>query len=259
MLVSIIIVSWNTKKLIDECLASIYKETKTPDFEIFVVDNNSSDGSVEMIREKYPNVHLIANKENRGFAAANNQAIKNASGKYILVLNPDTIILNGAIEKAVKKMEESPEVGILGPKTYNKDGSIQRTVRRDPTLIASFFILSKLQKLFPDTKSLVRYYYKDFDYSKESEVRQTQGSFMLVRREIFDKLGPFDEKFFIWFEEVDLCLRARKAGWKILYFPDTEIIHYGGESFSQVGTFKKQKMFFRSMFYFFKKHKLFKN
>lgn len=256
---SIIVVSWNTKQLLDDCLASIYRETKNIELEIFVVDNASQDKSAEMVQEKYPQAKLIPNKGNRGFAAANNQALRQTKGSYVLILNPDTVIKNNAINKALAVLSERPEVGILGPKTYNKDGTVQRTVRRDPTLSASLFIAAKLQRIFPAAHALQNYYHHDFDYSREAYVEQVQGSFMLARRAVLDKIGIFDEKFFIWFEEVDLCLRARCAGWKILYSPKAEIIHYGGESFAQVGTIKKQIMFFRSMFRLFKKHKFFKN
>lgn len=256
--ISIIIINWNTRRLLDDCLASIFREIKDVPFKVFVVDNASSDGSAEMVKEKYPDVRLIENKENRGFAAAVNLALREAQGEYILILNPDTVIKNGAINKALDILSKRPEVGILGPKTYNKDGTVQKTVRRDPTLAAVFFIATKLQRIFPTVRALKNYYYQDFDYSHETYVPQVQGSFMLVRRELFEKLGNFDEKFFLWFEEVDFCLRARNAEWKILYSPVPEIIHYGGESFAQVGTIKKQIMFFRSMCRLFKKHDLFK-
>lgn len=283
MNLSVVIINWNTRQLLDECLASIYRETKDIDFEIFVVDNASSDRSAEMVREKYlpaeltgatapqrsegmamdreagPAVRLIENKENCGFAAANNQALREAKGNYILILNPDTIIKNNAINKALDILSKRPEIGILGPKTYNNDGTIQKTVRRDPTISVGLLIAAKLQRIFPSARALKNYYYRGFDYSREAYVPQIQGSFMLIRRAVLDKIGFFDERFFIWFEEVDLCLRAKAAGWKILYSPVAEIIHYGGESFAQVGTIKKQLMFFRSMFRLFQKHKFFKN
>jgi hypothetical protein len=252
---SIVIVSWNTKKLLDECLASIFRETKNLNFEIFVVDNNSSDGTAEMIKEKYPQTRLIKNKENCGFAAANNQAMKLATGKYILVLNPDTIFKNNAAGLGIITLEKYPEAAILGPKTFNADGSIQRTVRRDPSFAAAALIMTKLQHIFPRNKSLENYYCADFDYSREIEAEQVQGSFMLLRSEAAKKLNFFDEKFFIWFEEVDLCLRVRRAGYKILYSPEAEIIHYGGESFKQVAGIRRQKMFNRSLLYYFQKNK----
>ena len=252
---SIIIVNWNTKQLLDNCLASIYRETQNIFFEIFVVDNASSDGSAEMVTQKYPSVRLIQNQKNIGFAAANNQAIKQARGKYILVLNSDTIILKNALEKAVKIMNSRPEVGILGLKTLNKDGSIQKTVRRDPALSTQIFFPSRMKKIFPNWQPFKEYYFDDFDYEREFYVPQLQGSFLLIRREVFNKIGLLDKKFFIWFEEVDFCLRARRAGYKILYSPAGSIIHYGGVSFSQIYTLKKQGLYTRALLYYFWKNK----
>ena len=251
---SIIIVNWNTRQLLDGCLASIYGETKNINFEIFVVDNASSDGSAEMIKEKYPAINLIINKKNCGFAAANNQAIKEAQGKYILILNSDTIILDGALNKLLDVLRSRPEVGILGAKTLNKDRTIQKTARRDPTLLTQLFLPSKIKKLFQNWRPFKEYYFDDFDYEKETFVPQLQGSFLLVKKEVFDKIGPFDEKFFIWFEEVDLCKRAKAAGWQVWYTAEAEIIHHGGQSFKQQLTFKKQLQFFKSAWYYFKKH-----
>jgi len=252
---SIIIVNWNTRQLLDGCLASIYGETKNINFEIFVVDNASSDGSAEMIKEKYPAINLIINKKNCGFAAANNQAIKEAQGKYILILNSDTIILDGALNKLLDVLRSRPEVGILGAKTLNKDRTIQKTARRDPTLLTQLFLPSKIKKLFQNWRPFKEYYFDDFDYEKETFVPQLQGSFLLVKKEVFDKIGPFDEKFFIWFEEVDFCLRARKTGYKILYSPAGSIVHYGGESFSKLDTLKKQTLYSRSLLHYFWKNK----
>ncbi|MFC1612615.1 glycosyltransferase family 2 protein [Patescibacteria group bacterium] len=255
MNLSIIIVNWNTRQLLDNCLCSIYKETSDLVFEIFVVDNASSDKSVEMVREKYPKVKLIQNHKNLGFSVANNQAIRQAQGKYILILNSDTVILENALEKAVQIMEFQPEVGILGPKTLNENLTAQKTIRSDPALITQLILPTKMKKLFPQWKALKNYYQDNFNYEQGSCVSQLQGSFLLIRREALNKTGFFDEKFFIWFEEVDLCLRMRKAGYKLLYSPDIKIIHYGGKSFSQINTLKKQVIFSRSLLYYFWKNK----
>lgn len=254
--ISIIIVSWNTRQLLDNCLDSIYKETKKINFEIFVVDNASSDRSAEMVKEKYPQVQLVENKKNAGFAAANNQALKHASGRYILFLNPDTIILDNALDKGVEMMDARPEVSILGANTFNSDMTRQKTVAPDPSLLSQIFLLAKLRHLFPKSKIIKKYQRFDFDYSKETLINgHTQGSFILIKKDVLDKIGSFDEKFFIWFEEVDLCFRARQRGYKILYSPEVKIIHYGGESFKQVMTFKKQLMYNQSLLYYFWKNK----
>lgn len=255
MKLSIIIVNWNTKNLLDKCLTSVLRETKNVDFEIFVVDNASSDGSTQMVQEKYPEIKLIANKENRGFAAANNQAIKQAAGDYVLMLNPDAVILNNAGDKAISILQKRPEAGILGPKTYNKDGSVQKTVRKNPGLTTQLIFPSKMKQIFPGWKTLKNYYQENFDYEQEQFAEQIQGSFMLIKKEVFDKIGLLDEKFFIWFEEVDFCQRAREAGFKIIYSPSVEINHCGSESFIQVPTLKKQGIYNRSLLYYFWKHK----
>lgn len=273
---SIIIVNWNTRQLLDNCLSSIYKNwfphqarDDSGIMEIFVVDNASSDGSAEMVTQKYLpandlgqgrlsaglKIHLIKNQKNVGFAAANNQAIKQARGKYILVLNSDTVILENALEKAAQIMEQNTGIGILGPKTLNSDMTQQKTVRADPAFITQLFVPTKMKKLFPQWKALKKYYCDDFDYEKSAFVRQLQGSFLLIRREIFDKIGLFDEKFFIWFEEVDFCLRVRKAGYKILYSPAIKIIQHGGKSFSKLNTIKKQGLYSQSLLHYFHKNK----
>lgn len=256
MELSIIIVSWNTRQLLDNCLGSIYRETQKINFEIFVVDNASSDGSAEMVKEKYPQTRLIENKKNAGFGAANNQALKYASGRYILFLNPDTIILNNALDRSVEIMDKRQEISILGAKTFNTDMTRQKTVAPHPHLLAQIFLLLKLRHFFPKAKFIKKYQRLDFDYSKEAFINgHTQGSFIFIRKDTLDKIGSFDEKFFIWFEEVDLCFRTIKAGYKILYSPEIKIIHHGGESFKQVMTLKKQQMYNQSLFYYFWKNK----
>lgn len=253
---SIIIVSWNTRQLLRGCLDSIYKETQKINFEVFVVDNASSDGSAEMSKTDYPQVRLIENKNNAGFAAANNLALKRASGRYVLFLNPDTVILDGALDKGVQIMDGRPEISILGAKTFNADMTRQKTIAPNPNLLSQIFLLTKLRHIFPKSKIIKKYQRFDFDYDKESFIDgHTQGSFLLIRKNVLDAIGSFDEKFYIWFEEVDLCFRARQGGYKILYSPEIKIIHYGGESFKQVMALKKQRMYNRSLFYYFWKNK----
>ena len=252
---SIIIVNWNTRQLLDDCLVSIYRETQNITFEIFIIDNASADGSAKMVEKKYPNVRLIKNTKNNGFAAANNQAIRQASSRYILILNPDTVILENALDKGVEVMDKRRDFSILGTKTFNKNMARQKTVASSPNLLSQIFLLTKLRHFFPKSKIIKKYQRFDFDYNKESYVDQIQGSFMLIRKEVLDNIGFFDENFYIWFEEVDFCLRAKKAGYKILFSPNIKIIHYGGESFKQVMTLKKQRMYNRSLFYYFWKNK----
>ncbi len=251
---SIVIVNWNVKDLLAKCLKSIYFASENLDIEIFVVDNNSSDGSVEMLMEKFPKVNLIVNKENRGFAAANNQAIEKATGKYILLLNPDAEILDNSLEKSIQFMDEHPECGVMGSRVFNSDKTLQPSVRRFPTLWPILLIFLKLPKIFPKLKSIQKYLAVDFDYNKNREVDQVMGAFMMVRKEIFEKIGLLDKDFFIWFEEVDFCKRVWNNNYKVIFYPGAEIIHHGGKSFAQQGVVKKQRLFFKSALTYFKKH-----
>ncbi len=251
---SIIIVNWKVKDLLEKCLQSIFEQTKNISFEVFVVDNNSGDGSVEMVREKFPQVDLTASQENLGFAKGNNLAIKKSRGRYILLLNPDTEILENALEKMVRFMDANQDCGIAGCKLLNPDLSLQPSVRAFPDLASQIFILLKLHHLFPYSKTMYKYLVQNFDYGKTQEVDQVMGAFMMIRREVAEKIGLLDENFWIWFEEVDFCKRAKIAGFKILYTPEAKIIHHFGQSFKQAMGVKKQKDFNRSLSYYFKKH-----
>jgi GT2 family glycosyltransferase len=252
---SIIIVNWNVKPLLERCLQSIFQETSDISYEVFVVDNASADGGVEMIKERFSKrVKLIANKENLGFAKACNQAIAQSQGKYILLLNPDTEITDNALTKAVNFMRTHSRCGILGVRLLGVDDEFQPSVRRFPTFGSQFLILLKLHWIFPRVRPLNKYFVQDFDYSKTQEIDQVMGAFLMTRRRVIDEVGPLDENFFVWFEEVDFCRRVKQAGWKVYYTPEVEIIHYGSQSFKQVLPFKKQKMYNNSMLYYFQKH-----
>lgn len=252
---SIIIVSWNVKELLRQCLVSIFRETKDLNFEVFVVDNNSHDDTALMVEKEFPRVKLIVNQKNLGFAKANNLAIKEAKGDYVLLLNPDTEILSDALVKMVAFMKARMEVGIVGPKIFNRDMSAQPSVRRFPDLSSQALIMLKLHRLFPGLKPLRRYFVVDFGYSKSREVEQVEGAFFMINRRLIEDIGMLDEKFWLWFEEVDYCKRAKDKGWKVYYNAQAEIIHYGGESFKQWPTgFKKQMIFNHSMLYYFRKH-----
>ncbi len=254
MNLSVIIVSWNVRERLRTCLASLFRETKDLNWEIFVIDNDSKDGSAEMVLNDFPDVQLIVNKKNLGFAAASNQGIKKARGEFILLLNPDTELKENSFAKTVEYMRSHPEVGILGPRILNFDGSLQPSVRRFPTLISQILIILKIPHLWPSLAPIKYYLAADFDYEKEANVDQVMGACLLFSRNLLNKIGLLDDKFFIWFEEVDFCQRARNAGFKVRYAPVTSITHWGGESFAQEMTLKKQKMISQSMAYYFKKH-----
>ncbi len=253
-MLSIIIVNYNAEKFLKDCIKSIYTETKGISFDIWVVDNASCDNSVQMVKECFPEVKLIENTQNVGFAKANNMAVSKSEADYVLLLNPDTLILGNAVEKMVEFMDKNPQVGISGCKVLNKDGTLQFACRRSiPTPKVAFFRLAGLSKLFPNSRIMAKYNLTYLDPDKSSEVDSVSGSFLMIRREVIDSIGLLDEQFFMYGEELDWCLRAKKAGWKVMYWPYAEIIHYKGECTrfnSRRATFE----FYRSMYLFHRKH-----
>ncbi len=254
MKISIIIVSWNVSDLLEKCLTSIFKSTCGFELEVFVVDNNSKDDSVEMVKEKFAAVNLIVNDYNAGFAKANNQAISLATGDYILLLNPDTELFEDTLAQSVDFMVANPACGVMGPKMLYGDKSLQPSVRRFPKPWPVLLMLLKIPKILPKIKPIENYLAVDFDYSKPATVDQVMGAYMFIRKEVFKKIGTLDEDFFIWFEEVDFCFRAKQALYQVWFNPKAVIIHYGGTSFAQQQVIKKQKIFFKSAWHYFKKH-----
>lgn len=251
---SIIIVSWKVKDYLKNCLRSVNEHKGTLSLEIFVVDNNSSDGTAQMVKEEFSNVQLIANDFNVGFAKACNQALRKAQGEFILLLNPDTEILNEALVKMVDFMKQNPAVGLSSCKILNPDKTLQLSIRKFPNLISQILILLKIHNFFPRLKPIKNYYQLDFDYSHFQEVDQIMGAFFMIRKKVIDQIGFLDEKFWIWLEEVDFCKRVKEAGWKIVYNPQAEIIHHKAGSFSQISPIQAQDLFNRSLLYYFKKH-----
>ncbi|MFH1890372.1 MAG: glycosyltransferase family 2 protein [Candidatus Kuenenbacteria bacterium] len=253
MKLSIIIVSWNVREYLKKCLESIFKHTQDIDFEVIVVDNASKDNSAEMVQDKFPEANLIANKKNLGFARANNQGIGKAQGKYILILNDDTELIDNSLKKLIDLMEKNQEWAIAGCRLLNSGRSLQKSVRRFPKFFDQFLILVKLHHLPFFKKYLNNYLAKDFDYTRTQQVDQIMGAFMMVRKSVFEKIGKFDEKYFYWFEEVDLCKRAVDAGLKVFYTPQVSMIHHGGVSFCQVN-WHKQIIWNHSVCRYFWKH-----
>jgi GT2 family glycosyltransferase len=254
MSLSIIIVNWNVKDLLEKCLASIFQHTQNIDFEVIVVDNNSFDGSAEMIAKNFPAVKLITNHRNAGFAYANNQALKEARGRYLLFLNPDTELIDNNLETAVRLMDQNPDWSIFGCQLLNSDLTIQPSVRRFPKLLDQVLVLLKIQRLPWFKKFLKNYLMVGFNYERESLVDQVMGAYFFTRRETIDKIGLFDNKFHLWFEEVDFCQRAKLAGLKIIYSPACQIIHRAGESFRQLD-WHKQLIWNNSLQHYFWKHR----
>lgn len=264
---SIIIIPWNVRDLVRENLKSIYKNTSNIEFEVFAVDNDSRDGTADMIRKEFPRVYpvksgeagakqfngvnLIANNYNAGFARANNQAIKEARGRYILLLNPDMRVLPGTLEGMVKWMDAHSEAGVAGCHLVKENRETVPHIRRFPTVWDQLAIVLKSPHIFPSV--LNKYLCKDFDYIKEQEVDSIRGSFFMIKREVIEKIGALDERYFIWFEEVDFCRRVRQDGWKVIYTPTAECVDYVGKSFAQVKRGVTQKYFRDSMLKYFKK------
>jgi GT2 family glycosyltransferase len=249
-----VIVNYNTKRLLKDCIESIYKETKGIEFDVWVVDNRSKDGSVEMIRRHFPQVKLIENTENLGFARANNQAISESNGEHILLLNPDTVVLNNAIGRMVRFMDTRPETGIAGCKVLNGDGTLQLACRRSiPTPGVAFFRLVGLSRLFPRSRLMAKYNLSYLNPDEPHEVDAVSGACLMIRKEVIEKIGLLDEAFFMYGEELDWCMRAKKAGWKVMYYPDAEIIHYKGESTAS-NSRKANFEFYKAMYLFHRKY-----
>lgn len=253
MKLSIIIVSWNVRDLLERCLRSIAERAFEAPHEVIVIDNASVDGSAAMVREKFPQVNLIENTENRGFAVACNQGIRESAGEYVFFLNPDSEITEGLIEKLTGYLDVHADVGIVAPQVLNADGSIQSSIQRFPTPASQLGVLFKVRRFFPHLLS--QYYAADFDYNKdEQDVDQPDGAALMVRKEALKLLGGFDEQFFLWFDEVDLCRRFKNAGWRIVYCSRVHIIHHSGKSFAQKGILEKQRLFFTSCAQYLRRH-----
>ena len=235
-------------------LDSVQKATKTISAEIIVVDNASDDGSVESIKEKFPSVKLIVNEKNVGFGAANNIAMLHASGKYFLLINPDTIVREDTFIKMISFFEQNPEAGIAGCKVLNADGSLQLACRRGfPGPWTSFTKVMGLSTLFPKSRLFARYNLTYLDENKTYEVDAVSGAFMMLRKEVYDKIGGFDQEFFMYGEDLDLCYRTQQAGYKVFYVHSTEIIHYKGES-TKRSSMDETKVFYDAMHLFVRKH-----
>ncbi|MGE5293534.1 MAG: glycosyltransferase family 2 protein [Solirubrobacterales bacterium] len=251
---AIIIISFNVCKLLKECLESIYRETTRTRFEIWVIDNLSRDDSVRMLKESFPGVHLIENQENLGFTRANNQAIAKCQSDLVLLLNPDTLIQDGALDKMVQFMDEHPDVGVSGCRVLNPDGSLQLACRRSiPSPKVAFYRLSGLSRLFPNSKVMAKYNLTYLDPDKPHEVDAVSGAFLLIRKQVVDRIGMLDETFWIFGEDIDWCIRAKKAGWKVMYYPDARILHYKGIGCG-TNSRKTSYEFYRAMYLFHRKH-----
>ncbi|GIX45475.1 MAG: glycosyltransferase family 2 protein [Candidatus Hydrogenedentota bacterium] len=251
---SVVLINLNTREFLRACLKSFGARLNDPSYEVIVVDNGSTDGSLEMVREEFPSVRLMPQGENLGFTKANNIGLRAARGQYLLILNSDTEILDDALERMCAFMEAHPDIGALGPKLLNPDFTLQYSCRRFPSYrTALFHRYSIITRLFPNNRYSQEYLMKDVGHDTTMDVDWVSGAALLTRRETLAQVGLFDEGFFVYAEDVDLCYRIKQAGWRVVYLPEARIIHHIGKTSRQVpyrATWERH----RSMWRFYRKH-----
>jgi len=246
---SVIIVNWNTKNLLLQCLESVYQTIKRVEMEVFVVDNGSMDGSIAAAKGRFPEVKFIQNEINLGFARANNQALSLAKGRYLLLLNPDTQVKKGAMERLISFMDAHPEAGGAGAQLLNSDGSRQNSIANFPSLATELLNKSLLRWLFPSV-----FPGKERNYPEPIEVDSVIGACMVVKRDAIEPVGLLDEGYFLFLEETDWCYRMRRTGWKIYHVPQAEIYHFQGKGV-EMEKKKARVEYYRSLYRFFKKNR----
>lgn len=252
--VSIVIISWRMKNLLQRCLQTIYQFTKDISFEIIVIDNNSQDGTYEMIEENFPQVKLIKNLENRGVAPARNQGIRETQGKYILILDADMELIDNSIKHLYDFMEKKSEAGIVGCKLVDKDFNLQSSCKRFPTLLAFLFRRLEWIDTVKNSKTLKNHTMQDWDHNEIMKVDYIIGACQFFRREVVEKIGLYDDKIFYGPEDIDFCLRIWKAGWAVYYYPFTQIIHHE-QRITKKKLFSKISLkHFAGIFYLYRKY-----
>ena len=254
MKLAVIIVNYNVKYFLKQCLESVYNSTSLENIEVYVVDNDSKDGSVEMVVESFPKVKLIANKKNVGFSTANNQAIKETNADYVVLLNPDTLVQSDSFEKVIKFMDEHPDAGGLGVTMIHGNGKFLPESKRGlPTPEVAFFKIFGFSKIFPKSKKFGKYHLGYLDKNETHKIEVLSGAFMAMRMETLDKVGLLDEDFFMYGEDIDLSYRITQGGYENYYYPGTTIIHYKGES-TKKSSVNYVYVFYKAMAIFAKKH-----
>jgi O-antigen biosynthesis protein len=254
MKLSLIIVSYNVRNLLENCLDAAVRAMSGLESEIFVVDNNSEDGSAEMVSEKFPHVRLIYNDKNLGFSKANNQALVFAKGEYILFLNPDTLVGEETFRVCIDFMDSHPDAGAVGVKMTDGRGNyLSESKRSVPVPLVAFYKLMGLTTLFPRSKRFGRYYLRHLDHNKTHEIEVLTGAFFFARKQALDKTGWFDEDFFMYGEDIDLSCRLRENNYSIWYHPETTIVHFKGES-TRRSSINYVLVFYKAMIIFTKKH-----
>jgi len=251
--VSIIVVNWNGRGLLARCLQCVESTVKQVRYEVIVVDNASTDGSQEMVKCDFPNTRLIENTQNVGFAAANNQGMEIAQGRFVLLLNSDAFVKDGTVDTMVAFMDAHPEAGMAGCKLLYDDGRLQRSCTSFPSLATELYSAIKLDKLLPKSPIFGKYRLSYWNFDDIREVDVIMGAFMMVRREAIDQVGAMDASYFMYSEEVDWCYRFKNQGWKILYYPEVEAIHLWGGTSKQVQLEMFVQMY-QSRIHFFRKN-----
>lgn len=250
---SVIIVSYNVKYFLEQCLCSVKKAFQSLETEVFIIDNNSSDGTVDYLQQEFPFITFISNQENLGFSRANNLALKKATGRHVLFLNPDTIIPEDCFIRTISFMDNNPQAGALGVKMIDGGGNFLKESKRGfPTIWASFCKMSGLTKAFPSSRIFAKYYLGHLSEDKNQEVEALSGAFLMVKKEVLDKTGGFDEQFFMYAEDIDLSFRIKQAGYQNYYFSETTILHFKGESTRKDARYVQ--LFYRAMIQFVHKH-----
>ena len=245
--------NWNTRDLLVKCLNSITKHQPDFEYEVIIVDNASKDGTVETVASLFGHnkrIRVIPSLKNLGFARGNNLAYEQSAGDCILMLNPDTEIIEGAVQKLVDFLVAHPSVGIVGPRLINPDGSLQESVRRFPDIWSSLLVFSGLHRIFRPR----RYLMDGFNYEEPADVDQVMGAALLTRRKVISELGFLDPKFYLWYEEVDFCRRVKARGYEIKYYPKAVVMHARAQSFSQLDVYERKKIVARSLLYYFRKN-----
>jgi GT2 family glycosyltransferase len=259
--VSIVIVSFNTRDVLRDCLRSVYREAGSLRVQLIVVDNASTDGSVAMIEQEFPDALLVQSEVNLGFGRANNLGFQSAGGRYIVLLNSDAFLTEGSLARAVEYMDATPGAGLGGGRLIGRDGSWQPSARKFPTVLDDLFVLSGLAARFPQSRLFGRFDRTWANPMDAADVDWVPGAFSILRAQALAIVGPFDPRFFLYYEEVDLCLRIKQKGYSIRYWPDIVIVHIGGESSRQVRSLQLSQTGaqltlwrMRSMLLYYRKH-----
>jgi len=253
--ISICIISYNTRQLLADCLRSIQASGTHRSYEIIITDNGSTDGSLEMLQTEFPEVQVIRNISNLGYTVPMNQALRLALGRYLVQLNPDTLVQPGLFDTLADYLEANPQVGILSPKVLNRDGTLQYQCRRSaarPWDALSYML--HLDRLFPKSQHFGGYLMTYMDANATHEAEAVSGSCMMIRRDVVEGIGYLDEAIFAYQEDAEFCFRARKAGWKVVYLPTASIIHFGGQGGSKNQPYRGVIEWHRSYFYYYRKH-----